>query len=238
MKKVLFFILAAFFLVTGFAQKTIRDANVEARNVQGFHAIEVSGGIDLYLSSGDEAVAVSATDKGYRDRIKTEVQNGVLKIYYDWKQGVKFNWKGGELKAYVSFKSLDALRASGGSDVKVEGSIKSDKLNLSLSGGADFSGKVDISGSMTINQSGGSDADLSGNVTDLKIDASGGSDFSGYRLVADNCIIHASGGSDVNITVNKEFYAEASGAADINWKGSATIKGTKASGAGSVSHRS
>ncbi|HTM91329.1 MAG TPA: head GIN domain-containing protein [Flavisolibacter sp.] len=237
MKKIVTLLLAAFFLVTGFAQKTIRDANAEVRNVSGFHAIEVSGGINLYLSTGDEAVAVSATDQEVRDRIKTEVKDGVLKIYYDWKKGMKLNLKGNSLKAYVSFKTLDRLSASGGSDVKMEGTIKSASLKLDVSGGADVSARVDV-GNLTINQSGGADVDLTGKVTDLKIEASGGSDFSGYDLIADNCIIRASGGSDVTITVNKEFYAEASGAADVNWKGKATVKGAKASGAGSVSHRS
>jgi hypothetical protein len=141
------------------------------------------------------------------------------------------------MKAYVSYKTLSALTASGGSDVNVEGTIKSDKLTLSLSGGADFKGRVEV-GTLVMNQSGGSDSDLSGGVTDLKIHASGGSDFSGYNLMTDNCIIYASGGSDVRITVNKEFYAEASGASDVVWKGKATVKGSKASGAGKVSHRS
>ena len=75
-------------------------------------------------------------------------------------------------------------------------------------------------------------------VTDLKIEASGGSDFSGYDLITENCIIQASGGSDIQITVNKEIYAEASGASDVNWKGKAAVKGVHASGSGSVSHRS
>jgi hypothetical protein len=237
MKKIFTLLSTAFFLATGFAQKTIHDANAEARNVPGFHAIEVSGGINLYLSTGDEAVAISANDKEVRDRIKTEVKDGVLKIYYDWKKGMKLNFKGNTLKAYVSFKTLDRLSASGGSDVKMEGTIKSDNLRINVSGGADLSARVDV-GSLTLDQSGGADVDLAGRVTDLKIEARGGSDFSGYNLVSDNCIIHASGGSDVTITVNKEFYAEASGAADVNWKGKATVKGARASGAGSVSHRS
>jgi hypothetical protein len=237
MKKIVFFMLTAFVSFKGLTQKTIRDANVEARNVSGFHAIEVSGGIHLYLSNGDEAVAVSASDKDYSDRIKTEVKDGVLKIYYDWKKGMKFNVKGTSLKAYVSFKTLDRLSASGGSDVKMEGIIQSGTLKIRVSGGADLRAKVDV-GNLTLDQSGGADVDLTGKVTDLNIQANGGSDFSGYDLESDNCIIRASGGSDVRITVNKEFYAEASGAADINWKGKATVKGSRASGAGSVSHRS
>ena len=65
------------------AQKTINDANAEKRTAGGYHAVEVSGGIDLYLSQGDESVAVSASETKFRDRIKTEVKDGVLKIYYE-----------------------------------------------------------------------------------------------------------------------------------------------------------
>ena len=74
----------------------------------GFHAIQVGGGIDLYLSQGDEAVAVSASKK-YRDKIITEVKDGILK--YMWRVKINLNMTGAirKLKAYVSFKDLDGL---------------------------------------------------------------------------------------------------------------------------------
>lgn len=237
MKKIVFAVFVFMISASVYAQKTIHDANAEARNISGFHAIEVSGGINLYLTNGDEAVAVSAKDKDIRDRIVTEVKDGVLKIYFDWKSGLKLNLRGSSLKAYVSFKTLDKLYASGGSDVLLEGTVQSGKLDLHLSGGSDFKGRLEV-GSLMISQSGGSDCNVNGKVTDIKIEASGGSDFSGYDLVTDNCVIQASGGSDVEVTANKEFYAEASGASDVRWKGAAEVKGAKASGAGSVSHKS
>ena len=141
------------------------------------------------------------------------------------------------MKAYVSFKTIDRLNASGGSDVNVDGTINTSRLVVHISGGADFSGKVDVS-EMIINQSGGSDVNISGKAESININASGGSDFDGYDLITNDCTISASGGSDINITVNKVLEAEASGASDISWKGSATVKKAKASGAGSVSHRS
>ena len=119
MKKLISLLFAVFALATVYAQKTIQDANAEVRNVTRFDIIEVSGGIDLYLSYGEEAVVVSASNKELRDHIKTEVKDGVLKISYDWKKGMKFNLKGSSLKAYVSYTSLLRLFASGGSDVTV-----------------------------------------------------------------------------------------------------------------------
>ena len=74
------------------AQKIINDPNAEARKLNGsFEGISVGGGIDLYLSMGDEAVAISASKTEYRDRIKTEIENGVLKIWYDSKIGINVN---------------------------------------------------------------------------------------------------------------------------------------------------
>ena len=238
MKKIISLLSTVLIVTAGFAQKTIHDPNIEVRSASGFHAIEVSSGIDLYLSYGDEAVAVSAKDVDARNRMKTEVKNGVLKIWFDWKDGFKFPKGNKALKAYVSYKTLERLEASGGSDIHVDGTIKSSQLELEISGGSDFDGKVDIGTKLSISASGGSDVNISGSATNIRIDASGGSDFDGYNLVTDTCDVEASGGSDINITVNKELTAEASGASDVSWKGSATVKKVKASGAGSVSHRS
>jgi hypothetical protein len=235
MKHVVLFFLS--FSIIGFClgQKTINDPNIQVRNASGFHAVDVSGGIDLYLSSGEEVVAVSAKDAAIRDHIHVEVKNGVLRIWYDWKE--RFNFSNKNLKAYVSYKTLDKIIASGGSDVSIDGILKAPQLSLNFSGGSDFKGKVE-SGDLDIVQSGGSDVDITGSASIVTINASGGSDFNGMDLITENCTLNASGGSDIEITVNKELTAEASGASDISWKGSATVKKVKASGSGSVSHRS
>jgi len=229
MKKLLFSLLVTGLITTASAQKTINDANAEKRNVSGFHAIEVGGGIDLYLSQGEEAVAVSASKNEYRARIKTEVKNGVLKIWYEWNSNLRFDWSNHKLKAYVSFKDIDRLEGSGGSDISIDGSIKVAKLALEISGGSDFDGKVETS-ELEIQASGGSDVRISGKATRLAIDASGGSDFKGYDLASDICNVEASGGSDVQVTVNKELSANASGGSDVYYKGTGMIRDLKTSG--------
>jgi len=228
MKKLLFSLLVTGLITTASAQKTINDANAEKRNVSGFHAIEVGGGIDLYLSQGEEAVAVSASKNEYRARIKTEVKNGVLKIWYEWNSNLRFDWSNHKLKAYVSFKDIDRLEGSGGSDISIDGSIKVAKLALEISGGSDFDGKVETS-ELEIQASGGSDVRISGKATRLAIDASGGSDFKGYDLASDICNVEASGGSDVQVTVNKELSANASGGSDVYYKGTGLIRNLKTS---------
>ncbi len=238
MKKIFLLFIVAFVFVASHSQKTIHDENVELRTVGNFHSIDVSAGIDVYLSNGEDAVAVSAKDESVRSRIKTEVKNGVLKIAVEWKDGLKINiGNNSGMKAYVSVKNLEKIKAIAGVTINIEGVLKTNSLSLQLSAGSDIKGKVDIK-TLSIEQSSGSDVSISGVVNDLTIKISSGSRFKGYELVTATSDIKATGGSDVSLTVNNEISAEVSGASEINWKGTATIKKVKASGAGSVSHKS
>jgi len=229
-------------MLTGFVAiaqnpKVINDANAQKRTVTSFHGIDIHSGIDLYLNQGgDETVAVSASDREVRDRIVTVVEDGILHIYLDDKWHWNWNWGNRKLKAYVSCKVLDQLTASGGPDVFIDEAIKSQKLDLHLSGGSDLHGKMDV-GELTIGQSGGADAFISGSASQLNVHVSGGSDFHGYDLAVDDCHAQASGGSDVYVTVNKELDATASGGSDIHYKGSGSVRESHTSGSGSVSRR-
>jgi hypothetical protein len=235
-------ILLAVFAFVSFAAaaqegKVIDDKNAQKRSAQGFHGIEISSGIDLYLSQGnEEAVAVSAANLDVRDRIKVDVVDGILKIYIEDHGFHWGNWNNQHLKAYVSCKTIDLLHASGGSDVFFEDPIHSDRLKLNLSGGSDLHGKMTI-GELSITQSGGADSYVSGSATTLYVHTSGGSDYHGYDLAADDCHVEVSGGSDAYLTVNKELTASASGGSDVHYKGNGVVRSSSASGSGSISHR-
>jgi len=214
----------------------VNDPNAQLRQVSGFNEISVSGGIDLYLSPDEkETVVVSANDNRYRDRIITRVVDNRLEIFYDNKGSMRWpdNMK---LKAYVSFKTLQKVKASGSSDVYVNGVIKSEKLEIRLSGSSDFKGAIKV-GELDLIQSGSSDSRISGTADRVKIDVSGSSDVKAYEMVVNYCDVEASGASDIQITVNKELSARASGASDIYYMGSGIIKEVKSSGSSSVSKK-
>jgi len=210
----------------------VSDPNAQVRNVGSFSEISVASSIDLYLSNDDkEIVVVSAKEVSYRDRIVTRISGNRLEIYFDNKG--KSNWSDMRLKAYVSFKQLKKLKASGSSDVYLNGIIKSDDLELSLSGSSDFHGALNV-GNLKLDQSGSSDSKLSGRAGNVEIDLSGASDVKGFELTSDICRLKLSGSSDVSITVNNELVVTASGASDVKYKGSGVIKEIKTSGSSSV----
>lgn len=234
MKKIFASILLSSAVFFASAQKDIiNDPNAEARTLNSsFSSIKISGGIDLYLSAGDEAIAVSASESKYKDAIKTEINNGLLRIYFDGEKAWN-NWKNKNLRVYVSFKSLEKLEASGACDVQVSGVITVPSLFLNLSGACDFKGAVQVT-DLKLNLSGASDVTVKGSAEKVTIESTGASDVKGYDLITEYCTAKASGASDINITVNKELTAHASGASDINYKGNAVVKEKHSSGASSV----
>jgi hypothetical protein len=213
----------------------VNDANAQKREVGEFTAIKISGGIDLLLKQGDEVgVAVSAKDLDDRDDIKTEVEDGVLKIYFKntmgWTRGDK------KLRAYVSFKTLAKLTASGACDTELSGILTVQDFELEVSGASDFKGEVKIE-NLLIKQSGASDVKISGSATNLKITCSGASDCKAYDLQTVNCDARSSGASDIRVSVTTNLKAHASGASSVFYKGNPTQKDISESGASDVKQR-
>ncbi|MEO6329954.1 MAG: head GIN domain-containing protein [Ginsengibacter sp.] len=235
--KNIFLIYYTLISLTSFGQETINDKNADLRNVSSFDAIKVSGAIEVYLSQGSSsAVAVSASEERFRDKIKTEVVNNTLKIYYD---GDKFNWSTGnkKLKAYVSFIAINSLEANGASTLKISGTISGNNLSVRLTGASDLTGNIKFS-KLTADISGASQIKLSGSVDNVDIDASGASDVKSYDLAADQCSVNVTGASDVRITVNKEISAHATGASSVFYKGEAVVKSVRTTGASSIAKKS
>lgn len=234
MKKLSILFLALFAFDRINAQQ-VNDPNAELRQAKNYHGISLSSAFDVYLTqSNDEAVAVSASETKYRDRIKVEVKDGILYIGYE--NAGKMGWGSGnkKLKAYISFKQIDKLTVSGACDVYITGTLSAENLTLNQSGASDLKGKLDVK-KLQVNLSGASDITVSGTAVQLSIEASGASDFKGYELATDICDARASGASDIKITVNKELSAHASGASDVRYKGNGVIRDLKSSGSSSVS---
>jgi len=236
MKKLLFVFLSLSFSVWGVqAQKTYNAANAEKRTIGSFHGIEVGTGIELRLSAGNvEEVAVSAETTEWRDKIVTEVENGILKIHYESKFGsINRMRESKNLKAFVSYKTLDKLHANTGANVKIDGLLKSNSLNLIANTGASVEGAVEI-GAMTISQNTGSKVTLTGKAESLEIDGDTGSKFKGDELTTSTCNATVSTGAIVSIKAEKELQARAKTVGAVRYKGGAVIREVKANTGGTI----
>ena len=229
--KIIFFLLVG---INAQAQKQfVVDPDAVVREISGiFNSIKVSSGIHVFLSYADtEVLAVSASEEKYRNGIKTDITNGVLHIFY---MGDKIRYgNNSKMNVYVGYKNLEQLQASGASNILVTGVMELTLLNVQLSGASQLKGQLKIS-DLNMKLSGASEAKLSGAVKSINVECSGASDVKAYDLIAENANVKASGASDVNITVTNDMAANASGASNIYYKGTAELKLKQSSGASSV----
>ena len=234
--KYLIFFLFIIISFPVFSQETIiNDVNATVRDVTPFSGIKVSGGIDVYLSQGnDYSLAVSASEEKYRDNIKTEVKNGVLVISYNDHFGRHSGNK--KLRAYVSFKQVESVDASGASDIIINGTFALNSVRVKLSGASNMNGSVNIT-NFNLDLNGASTANINGTAQNFKLDASGASDMKNYSMQVENCIAKLSGASDIRLTVTNSLVVNASGASTLYYQGNPDKKDVAASGASSVSQR-
>lgn len=215
----------------------VKDAHAELRTTESFHSIKVSQAIDVVISQGTEdAVVVSASEPAYRNRITTEVRDGVLTISLEPGLRVSWNKKNPALKAYVSVRQLRLVEAAGACNVKVNGVLRSETLHINLSGASNFKAEV-LATTLKVRQSGASTSIFKGRIAHLDVLVTGASDFNGFELVSDKSIATASGASDIRITVNQDLKVNSSGASDVQYKGTAVISEFHTSGAGSIRKR-
>lgn len=237
MKKILFSSLAILLIATAQAQPTktiVHDVNAEARTIGSFKGIQVSGGITVYLSQGTtEAIAISTDEAKNNNKVKTEVKNGILKIYMENGSWNTWSWKSKSVKAYVTVKNLESIEASGACAVRLSDNLNTNNLKLDLSGASSFKGDI-TANTIRLDLSGASSATISGKATNAIIDASGASSIKAYDFEVEDCKAEASGASSIGVGVSKNLQAEASGASSIRYKGDPAIKNIAATGASSV----
>jgi hypothetical protein len=233
MKKIFLGVLLAGIVVFSNAQKTINDPNAEKRSISGYHGVAVSGSIELFLTQGnEESVVISADDTKWRDKVVTEVKDGILKIYVELKNKIQFDWGNQKkIRAYVSVKDIDYLSCSGSGKTHIEGSIKADKLKVDISGSGNIEGNFSVK-DFSLGLSGSANADLSGNAENSDLHVSGSGNIRSYDFSTAFCKASVSGSGNVKVTVNKELSAHISGSGNVFIKGDGLIRDYSASGSG------
>jgi hypothetical protein len=200
MKKTVLAFLGLMVITMVGAQNTknlVFDANAEVRNVRGFSAIEISGAIDLYISQGaNEGVAVSAASDEVKQHIKAEVTNGTLHIYFDGKGLGWRSWTNTKTKAYVTFKDLKRVEASGACNVITTDPINVSDFKIDFSGASDFKGDIKAT-NLVISASGASSIKLAGTADKTSIEISGACNIKAYDFKTNVCNAEASGASNV-----------------------------------------
>ncbi|WP_346856205.1 head GIN domain-containing protein [uncultured Draconibacterium sp.] len=192
----------------------------EVRTIESFNSINVSDGIDLFLSMGEtEKLSVTANGAAIDD-VKTEIKDGTLYIFLEKNDRFKKNKKKA-LKVYVTATELNAIEATSGADIRTETSLQGESLTVKSRSGSYLELSVFYTDLIVANS--GSDIKLSGKVKNFKAESNNGSELDAYNLEAQIGKLKAGSGSNIAAMVTDELYTRASNGSSIDYLGDPRI---------------
>ena len=193
------------------------NMQTQDRKVSGFTGIDVSGGFSVEITQGNNESVRLEAEENLLDNIKTEVRDGVLRIYNDRSLS---STKG--MKAYITVKQLDKIEIRGGVKVVGKSTFKTNTMKLDMSGGSKVTLAVDAK-QVRADMSGASKVELTGKTEELTMEMSGASNVDASELIARDVRVGASGASKVKVHADKMLHIDASGASAVYYKGSPSI---------------
>ncbi|MCC8426543.1 head GIN domain-containing protein [Mucilaginibacter sp. UR6-11] len=218
-------------LLVGSAAQTFADT--EDRHLSGFHAVEVSGPFDVYITQGaTESVKVEAPADVIKN-ILTDVKGGTLNIYT--KQHFRWNNIFGNKKmvVYVTIKDVDGIALTGSGDVFFKEGINANTLRLQVTGSGDLLGKVIVK-SLISSITGSGDIKISGHADGQKVNVTGSGDYSARNLSSVNAVVSVSGSGDASVDVSGNLQANVVGSGDVHYSGNPKNISKSKSGSGDI----
>ena len=207
-----------------------RNVVTEQRKISNnFTQIRASNGLDIYITQDKKTTVVVEADENLQNIIKTEVINGVLKIYSD-----KNIRRAKAKKIYVSAPSIDGVTATSGSNVVSENTLKSTHFEAKSTSGANLKLIVDAT-DITSKSTSGANLRLSGQTIDYTANASSGSNTKSYDLKCKNVTVKVSSGANIDVFASNSIIAKATSGEDIGYKGNPIKAKIKSSSGGSIS---
>lgn len=205
----------------------------ETREVQNFHAIEVSYPADVFISQGAaESLKVEADDN-LLPGLQTRVRNGTLEIFYKVEDGNVVR-PSKPVKITIVVKDLDEMDFESAGSIKLTG-IETDALSISVSGAGDLNLEQLAVKDLSVNLSGAGSISASGTTDTLEVNISGFGDFKGKELGSRVAHIDISGAGSASVRVEEELEAQISGAGSVDYYGSPAVT-KQISGVGNINH--
>jgi hypothetical protein len=223
------------FLFTFFVTGIMVRAEEQTREVDPFTSISLRVSANLHLGQGEKQSIEIVAKPSTLEEILTEVKDGELIIRFPNKNYFWNSFQPGDITIYITIPEIDGLSVSGSGDIVAEDEIKTDKINLALSG----SGSIKIS-ELSAEQvktsiSGSGNIVLAGKkvARDFSVSISGSGNMKGLDFIADYVTVRVSGSGNVGIQANKNLFVRISGSGNVTYKGEPMID-SSISGSGKV----
>lgn len=212
----------------GFGVKGEGPVKTETRAASDFHAIESSIAGDVEVSVSDNYFVEVQAQESLLPILKTEVEDGTLKIYFS--ESVSYS---GELKIRVSAPAFDQFSLGGSGIIKSSGPIRAEKMKMEVAGSGDIVVKEAEFGSATASIAGSGSIELGGKSGALHTEIAGSGDVDAKQMTVNDLDVAISGSGSVTCDVAQNLKASIAGSGDVFYSGQPAVE-TNVSGSGTV----
>ncbi len=181
----------------------------ESRKTGSFNQIEVSRGMNVYLSKGDFTKIVVIADENLHNAIETKTKGEILII-----RATKNVRNATSFKVFVTAPNLEKIKATSGSNVFSDSLLAYNNLQIEGSSGSNLHLEI-LSETTESKASSGSNINLKGTTTSFKGKASSGSNVKAMELISTTCDVSVSSGANIWINTKNDFSGKASSGGNI-----------------------
>jgi hypothetical protein len=207
------------------------QSDKETRNITGFTEIGFGIAGNLYIKIGSAFSVVVEADKKFLPEVETFLRDNKLIIRN------RSNWSFNNEKAdiYITLPELKGLSVSGSGNAKIENSIKTESLDLSVSGSGKLIASEITAGQLDCSVSGSGDIIIngSGEIGQGEISISGSGSYSGETAKFKSLEVGVSGSGHCTVNATESLEAHISGSGNVNYVGNPKID-ARVSGSGHV----
>jgi len=208
------------------------NVQTKQRTVSGdFRGVSAGNGLEVIIEQGKGQMITVEADANLHEHIKTEVENGWLKISADVNIGVA------EAKRIiVRLHDIEGIESGSGAQVSGRNTLKEESIELSSSSGSSLDVAVEAK-NVSCESSSGSSLKVSGVAINLQTESSSGSTLNAKELKARIVTSEASSGSTTTVNAQDNLSADASSGGSIVFVNAPENVQKNTSSGGSVSQQ-
>ncbi|MFD1142100.1 head GIN domain-containing protein [Larkinella insperata] len=199
-------------------------------NVSNFDKLDLGSAFTIHVSRGSGYKVTASGRSSDLEELEAKVSGGKLQIRY--KDKLNWNRNRQRVTVNITMPELSSVEFSGASRSDVTGFRNIKELGISISGASSSTIEVDAERVM-VDLSGASSVTLSGQAKRLQGEVSGATTLKAYDLKVASATVDLSGASSARMHVTDRLEAEASGASNLTYRGSASLR-SNTSGASSI----
>lgn len=200
------------------------------RSVGEFRGVEVRGGIDVVLVSGNSHSIRIEADQNLIDFIEVNNDDGTVEV--SSRDGYNLRSQKG-IKVYATAPAFESVSVSGSGDIRSEGKVtNTSALDLSIKGSGDIQLAIDAPRVAT-EISGSGSAKLEGQTREFEAEINGSGDVHAFGLLSEQAKVDIAGSGNAEVFASKQLNVEIKGAGDVAVKGGGAVS-QRIMGSGSV----